>query len=504
MQQELLRKLKAWRADQAAKTGVDLFRVLQTGAVEEIVRNLPTTREALMEIKGIKEKKFAQYGSAILQMVKEAKEGGGSVGMETEDTPKSDDAVQKKYTVSTYMDALNNLLIRSQAHVQGEISSLSIRGSYLFFGLKDKADDSVLQCFMWARDYKISGVEFEEGMEVILSGVSEMYKPTGRLTFRAQTAELVGEGALKKAYLDLKKKLEKEGIFAEENKKPIPAFPVRIGLVTSRTGAVINDFLNNLGKFGYQIRFVHSRVEGQASVLDLLSAIDRLEKEKLDVLVIIRGGGSLESLQAFNNEVLIRKISSLETPVICGIGHDKDVSLAALAADLMTSTPTAITTVLNKSWERVVQDLHMLENNIMTRYERSLAQTTYRFETLSVRLSEELNTALRHIDELVHGLKNALRGIGFQIQKTKERIQTVESSLLEKLSRRFVILRERMHTIEQMLELVNPLRQLKRGYALVSSGGSVVRSVKDIALGSTVVIELADGKMESKVTKKNI
>jgi exodeoxyribonuclease VII large subunit len=186
-------------------------------------------------------------------------------------------------------------------------------------------------------------------MEVIVEGTPSIYIPNGRFNFGVNTIELVGEGALKMAYDKLKKKLDSEGLFDIERKKLIPELPERIGLITSETGAVIHDFLTNIGKYGFKIKFFNSRVEGQLAIKDLLSAIEYFEDKDIDVLVIIRGGGSLESLQAFNNEVLIRKIADFEKPVICGIGHDKDVPLCALVADLLVSTPTAVTTVLNRS-----------------------------------------------------------------------------------------------------------------------------------------------------------
>jgi len=186
-------------------------------------------------------------------------------------------------------------------------------------------------------------------MEVIVEGMPNIYVPNGRFNFSVNTIELVGEGALKLAYDKLKKKLTAEGLLAVERKKTIPELPEKIGLITSETGAVIHDFLTNIGKYGFKIKFFNSRVEGQLAIKDLLKAIEYFKNQDIDVLVIIRGGGSFESLQAFNNEVLVRKIAEFEKPVICGIGHDKDIPLSALAADLLVSTPTAVTTVLNRS-----------------------------------------------------------------------------------------------------------------------------------------------------------
>jgi exodeoxyribonuclease VII large subunit len=139
----------------------------------------------------------------------------------------------------------------------------------------------------------------------------------------------MGEGELKKQYEELKRKLEKEGLFDESRKKEIPLLPCNIGIITSKEGAVINDFLNNLGQYGFKIKLVDSRVEGIEAVKDLLRAIKTLKGEKLDCLVIMRGGGSLESFLAFNNVTLIKEVANLSFPVIVAIGHDKDVPLLA-------------------------------------------------------------------------------------------------------------------------------------------------------------------------------
>src|SRR3989344_6811079 len=250
-----------------------------------------------------------------------------------------DKQIEQPFSVSAYLDLLNIQLSEHEARIQGEISSVDIRERVVYFSIKDSIDGSVMSCLIWKRNYDFSGIEFEPGMEVILEGVPDIYKLSGRLSFKTSSVELVGEGALKKAYDKLKNKLNSEGLFLKERKKEIPELAGKIGLITSETGAVIHDFLTNLGRYGFNIRFMDSRVEGQPAVRELISAVDYFYDKDIDVLVIIRGGGSLESLQAFNNETLVRKISDFNKPVICGIGHEKDVPLASLVADKMVSTP---------------------------------------------------------------------------------------------------------------------------------------------------------------------
>jgi len=363
---DLLEKLKSWRAAVAKKEGVELYRVLPNKTIEAIAELEPKTKNDLLSIKGIKEKKFEKYGAEILSLV--------SNGQETEEImlETNSSGEIKIYTVSRYLDVLNFQLKQIPARVKGEISSLDIRNNYLFFSIKDAKNESVLVCFMWKKRYDLCGIAIEEGMEIIVEGFPEVYKPSGKFSFKTATVELVGEGVLKKAYDALKKQLEKEGLFLPERKKRIPEFPRNIGLITSETGAVIHDFLNNLGKHGYHIQFVDSRVEGQIAVRSLISALDYFENKDVDVVVIIRGGGSLESLQAFNNEVLVRRVADFKVPVICGIGHDKDVPLASLAADKLVSTPTAATNILDETWDKALNTVILFEKEIFYKNQKLL------------------------------------------------------------------------------------------------------------------------------------
>ena len=163
-------------------------------------------------------------------------------------------ADKKVFTVAEYVELLNVFFESQEARIAGEISELKRYPSgHVYFSIKDKSGDGVMNCIIWGRNYDLCGVKMETGMEVILSGHPNIYLKTGRFSFIADAVELVGGGALKKAYDDLKKKLEAEGIFAESKKRPIPEFVQKIGVITSLEGAVIHDFENNLGKFGFKV-----------------------------------------------------------------------------------------------------------------------------------------------------------------------------------------------------------------------------------------------------------
>lgn len=364
----------------------------------------------------------------------------------------------KVFSVSEYIEFLNAFFEKQEYRVLGEISELKFgQTGHVYFTIKDKIEDAVLDCKMWKNVYDLCGLKLEEGLEVIITGYANIWSKNGRLSLLANAVELVGEGALKKQYDALKRKLEGEGIFDLAKKRNIPEFAQKIGVITSKNGAVIHDFLNNLGRFGFQVIMVDSLVEGQIAVKDLLDSVKTMRKQKIDVLVIIRGGGSLESLQAFSNETLVRAIVDFPVPVIAGIGHDKDVPLLALAADIMTSTPTAAAHILNQSWEQAyakVQQVPYLLNRIAQEFKR-----------IRVDLDTAWSSIIDHTTDQINSLK------------------------------------EKMVSVEQIIRSNDPVRQLKLGYAIVKYNGKVLRSIRKVGIGEKIITELNDGAIESKIEK---
>ena len=273
---------------------------------------------------------------------------------------------EKVFTVAEFIAFLNVNLKSTKVKIIGEVGEVKFGPTgHVYFTLKDDKDGAMLNCIIWSHKYKLFGVKLETGMKVLIFGNPEIYAPSGRFSFITDTIELAGEGELKKQYDELKRRLEKEGIFALENKRAIPKYPQKIGLITAKQGAVIHDFLQNIGKFGFKTIFIDSRVEGQGAVEDILNSIKTLRKKDIDVLVIIRGGGSMESLMPFNNEMIIREIVGFPVPVIVGIGHDKDIPLVCLAADKSESTPTAVANLLNESWDKALLFLERQEKTTL-------------------------------------------------------------------------------------------------------------------------------------------
>ena len=490
MDAKLLLQLKEWRKNTAQKEGVELFRVFPNKTIESIAQIKPQSKEELIEIKGIKEKKFCKYGKEVLNMIKR-KETDIDVLKNT----------QKSYTVSSYLDLLNHDLREVEGRIHGEVIGLDIRNNYLFFSLKDKEDESTLRCFMWSNNYELCGVSLIEGSEVIVNGTSEVYKPNGRLSFRASTIELVGEGELKKAYNRLKKKLEKERLFAIERKKNLPEFAQKIGLITSYNGAVIHDFLNNLGKYGYKIKFRNSTVEGQTAVLDLISAIDYFAHQKINVLVIIRGGGSLESLQAFNNEALVRKIANFNVPVICGIGHDKDIPLSSLASDLMVSTPTAAAIIINKSWDQAINTIQKLERDILNKYQNILITQKHRLEITSNNLISKFDFIFKKFDFIKSRINDTFFSLRHELEQINKEIKRFSAILSKSLNGYFEYTENYLDNAQQKIKINNPLRQLGLGYSIVSFHDKIVKSVKSLKIENKIDIRLKDGSLKAKIDK---
>ncbi len=306
------------------------------------------------------------------------------------------------FSISEFIELLNIGLKKSKAKIIGEVSEVGLGPTgHAYFSLKDEKDGSMIKCICWKSKYDLYGIKLEEGLKIIATGYPEIYPLSGRLSFIADVIEFAGEGTLQKEYEKLKKKLTEEGIFAKERKREIPKYPRKIGVITSKQGAVLADFLSNLGKYGFQVKMIDSRVEGQGSVEDLLSSIRTFKSQDIEVLVIMRGGGSLESMMAFNNELLVREVVDFKVPVIAAIGHHKDEPLVALAADLAVSTPSIAATTLTEPWRQIdllvatalkvsLQRLDNIIQNAKIYLDNSWKDLIFGFKSLLSKISQQL------------------------------------------------------------------------------------------------------------------
>ncbi|MFA5368544.1 MAG: exodeoxyribonuclease VII large subunit [Candidatus Paceibacterota bacterium] len=387
------------------------------------------------------------------------------------------------FSVSAYLTILNSILNSCEAKVRGEASEVKKWSSgHVYFSLKDKKDGSVMNCVIWNYDYRICGLELKDGMEIIATGIPDIYKSNGRLSFKAKTIRLVGEGDLKKEYEKLKNKLEGEGIFAEENKRKLPEFPQVIGVITSKQGAVINDFLNNLGRFGFKIKMIDSRVEGEEAIKDLLLAIKSFRKQSIDVLVIMRGGGSLESFLAFNNEILVREVKNFPVPVIAAIGHDKDVPLLSLAADKMVSTPTAAANLLSAGWQELRFKIKEEQNIIFNVFENTLFNNQRKIRNIFSRMESYLQQSLKEYSALEYKVRKMLPKI---------------------LENQLVRFKQAINSAEIIINQNNPERNLKLGYSLVRKNGKIIRKIDDVEINDDLSLQVSDGIITSQVKNKS-
>jgi exodeoxyribonuclease VII large subunit len=412
---------------------------------------------------------------------------------------KSDDII----SVSEYLDRLNVTLKGEKAKIVGEVSGLQEYPgrSYLYFSIKDKEDQSTVKCFMWKNDYKTSGVTLADGVEIIITAYPNIYKPNGGMTLQVEMIEMVGEGALQIAYEKLKAKLSAEGLFDESRKRAIPEFPHTIGVITSKSGAVINDFLSNVGKCGFEILFVDSKVEGADAVKDLLSAVKTLAKKNIDVLVMMRGGGSLESFQAFNNEALIRAVAEFPAPVVTGIGHDKDAPLVSMVSDKNVSTPTAVANLLSAGFREAHLKVKISEQNIFSAFENVVREKLYILEEGERIMEKSFRSIFEKFDHYFQAIKHAEHRIESAIANTRVNLGTISKSLVSFAGNSIVTMNTRIENMAKILEARNPEHQLRLGWSIAKNAqGKVIRSTADIKKGEDFEVMVADGSIEAKRT----
>lgn len=404
-------------------------------------------------------------------------------------------------TVSQYLDLLNKNLKESKTKIIGEVFGIQEYSgrSYMYFSIKDKEDSSTMKCFMWKKDYSLSGVLLSEGMEVVVSSYPSVYKPNGGLSLQVSSIELVGEGALKIAYEKLKADLSKEGLFDEDKKRQIPQFPKRVGIITSKQGAVINDFLSNIGKWGFELIFIDSKVEGEGAVKDLLSALRTLYKEKVDCLVLMRGGGSFESFQAFNNENIVRAICKFNAPVITGIGHDKDVPLVCLVSDKNVSTPTAVANLLNHNFVISKSQISLFEQKVLNGFENRLKDKVFFVEEGLRIIETNFKNLFNKFEYLENNFSNYIKNISENISRKNSDFSVLGQRIFSLFNSSFVFKKETVLNFSKNLDAFDPKRRLKQGYSIVTIGEKILKSKHSIKSGDDLQIELSDGLIKTKV-----
>lgn len=381
-------------------------------------------------------------------------------------------------TVSEFLNALNETMgfAFPEVVVQGEVSSFKVnQGKWVFFDVKDQ--ESTLGCFMTLYQLK---TPLEDGMQVRVIGTPKLTK-WGKFSFTVKRVELAGEGALKRAFLLLQKKLNDEGLFAPERKRPLPQYPKSIGLVASGQSAAYADFIKILSQRwgGLNIQLADVQVQGAAAPDQVVNAIRQFNEaaDPVDVLVVIRGGGSLEDLQAFNTEDVARAIAGSRIPTIVGVGHEVDVSLADMAADVRAATPTDAARIVVPDRVAMAGEL----DSRTARMEQHIRQNLLRREQFLLNHVTRMERFVRQpIERLARAAINLRRDLG-----TIERTLQLREQKLEGLVRN--------------LKNVDPKAVLARGYSMVRQGDKLIKSAKDLSSKSPFMIQFANDQANARL-----
>ncbi|HEY6736481.1 MAG TPA: exodeoxyribonuclease VII large subunit [Candidatus Saccharimonadia bacterium] len=401
-------------------------------------------------------------------------------------------------SVSQFVAIINETLTFAYPEViiEGEVSSFKVnQGKFVFFDLKD--DQNVLNCFMMLHQLRLP---LEDGMTVRVTGVPKVTK-FSKFSLTARNVEIAGEGQLRRAMELLKRKLEGEGLFDPARKRPIPTFPQRIGLITSASSAAYADFIKILGSRwgGLDIQLADVSVQGQAAPDQLVGALEYFNQlaQPVDVVVMIRGGGSLEDLMAFSTEPVARAVAASRTPIIVGVGHEVDTSLADLAADLRAATPTDAARL-------VVPD----RREILAQISHLAVRTNHQLQVQLARQDHRLAEAVRRLERYLAGPRQRLADRTAQLWRGLDRLSHRRQSYLSQTAYlesrlatfdRLVISdrRQRLDHLLQLLHGYNPANVLQRGYAIVRHSGHVVRDASTIPAGAPIAIELANGRLDA-------
>lgn len=430
----------------------------------------------------------------------------------------------------------------------GEISQLTVAASgHLYFSVKDQG--AQLSCVMWAGMARTLTFKPAQGVAVRVHGRPNVYAQTGRFQIVVSRLLEDGEGELQRKFLELKDRLQREGFFSVERKRPLPFLPRAVGLVTSRTGAVLHDMMVKLReRFPSMVVYLsETRVQGDGAAQEIATAIKKLDESNLvDVIIVARGGGSLEDLWAFNEEPVVKAVFACSVPVVSGVGHETDTTLCDFAADVRAPTPTAAAEMVVPKVSDLLQRVGEFERRLRD-FDRWLQPMTQRIDELSMRLDARASALLAEgklrikaaeaklasirpdkVIELLRGKIELFHGRLYRMgMASTERLGTSVSQLRERLRRAIPTEKIDQHRIlveglqgrlfvgakrgvddakgevtslGLRLDSINPRRVLERGYSIVRVGGKPARSVDDVRRGDAVEISVVDGIIHGTVT----
>ena len=416
--------------------------------------------------------------------------------------------------------------------IEGEVSNFSRPASgHWYFSLRDRS--AQIRCAMFASRNRFVRAPFGNGITVIVRARLSVYEARGEFQAIVEHVEPAGEGALRAALERLKASLAAEGLFATARKRPLPAFPRHLALISSPSGAAPRDVLAVLRRRFPRLRvtWFHVSVQGDEAPGQIITALDRAERmrSRPDAIILTRGGGSLEDLWAFNTEAVVRRVATTTIPVVSAVGHETDVTLCDFAADQRAATPTAAAELatpdpgdLRRRFDRLERTLGLQASTRVRSHLQSLSATARRLvhpgrsveqwmqrtDELTLRLQRGMTTrlataatAIEHSTRLLQGAspRQRIEGLAAQLQQVKQRLRTG-------MARRLLDATARSESIARGLHAVSPLQTLGRGYAIVAKGegkwGSPVASVEQVTAGERIRAHVADGTIEAAVTGK--
>ena len=404
--------------------------------------------------------------------------------------------MEPRFTVSEFIDVVNQTLDYAYAStlVEGEVSELKTsQGKWVFFNLKDET--SSLPCFIPLFKLRIP---LEDGMKVVLRGHPKL-TAWGKFSFTIEQIMPVGEGSIKKAFEMLKKKLEKEGLFSPERKRPLPENLVNIGVISSTGAAGYADFCKivNARWGGLKIQTAHTQVQGLDAPAQIIRALRYFnEKSEVQLIVIIRGGGSKDDLACFNDEGLAREIAASKIPVMTGIGHEVDESLAALAADLRGSTPSNVAELITPDKRIVRTKVKSCVDNARARIEITASST---YDTM-IKLYQDAKTQIwRRLSDEDDKVTERVGRLNRIILRNLDEFSRRDA--IEKISQRIheqvALASERILARQKMIERLNPELVLKQGYSIISgklAPGSMVEITTDKNIASAEIKAIKERK----------
>jgi len=390
---------------------------------------------------------------------------------------------EKIFTVSEFIDLINKFLLSQKVVIQGEVGEkINSYPTFSIFYLLDKDREAVLKCFIWKSQLDMLGVELRAGLEVKVGGFPEIVEKRGDFTFHVEKIGLIGEGVLKQAFEALKRKLAQAGFFDNARKRSLPRFCQKIGLITSKYGkGALPDFQKHLGNYGFRVYIYDARVEGFSAIDDIAGAIRWFNEDipDIDVLVLTRGGGNWESLQAFNSEILAKAIYSSKIPIICGVGHETDETIVDYVADVRASTPTDAARILSDPWR--------LATSQIIEFEKYFISST--------------NRLFKDIKEKISFFKkNSNANFKLSLIKEKTKIDDFSQNLIKNKDWWKERIKKVLKQEEERLIPSNPVLKLKQGYTITRDElEHIIKKPENLKINQLIKTKFYKGQISSEV-----